>query len=261
MVEKDNEVTEAKKKVSMTKNDSPDTVDVTKAIFDVALSFPGEEREYARTVADRLSLRLGRNRVFYDDFYKSQLARPNLDTLLQDIYRNRSSLVVAFLCEAYSQKEWCGIEFRAIREIIKERDDTKVMFVKHDNCKVEGVFSTDGYINANAHTPVEVAGLILERVGLNETDRTHAESQTASSLNTVNRDQAIKMSPTDIMIMVDGEIGSERTIDMAQLAERLGVDVEDVRNALNGLQSRGDLTIDSIGDRFAQVGRIIRFVR
>lgn len=141
-------------------------VDITSVTFDVALSFPGEIRHYAQAVADRLSLLLGRSRIFFDNYYKSQLARPNLDTLLQDIYRNRSRLVVVFLCEAYASKDWCGIEFRAIRDIIKHREDTKVMYVRHDAGHVDGVFSTDGYIDATNHTPVEIADLIVERVRL-----------------------------------------------------------------------------------------------
>ncbi len=142
-------------------------VDVTTATFDVALSFPGDNRPYARAVADRLSLLLGRQRVFYDEYYKSQLARPNLDTLLQDIYRNRSRLIVAFLSAAYQTKDWCGVEFKAIREILKQRDDSKVMYVRHDAGHVDGVFSTDGFIDATKHSPIEVADLILERVRVN----------------------------------------------------------------------------------------------
>ena len=103
---------------------------------------------------------------FYDNNYKGQLARPSLDILLQDIYRNRSRLIVAFLSENYKEKEWCGIEFRAIREIIKEREHERVMFVKMDEGKVEGVFSTDGYIDGRTHSPTEVAEFIRERVSL-----------------------------------------------------------------------------------------------
>lgn len=143
-----------------------DPIDVTAATFDVALSFPGETRSYARAIADRLSLVLGRNRVFYDEYYTSQLARPNLDILLQDVYRNRSRLIVVFLCEAYQSKDWCGIEFKAIREILKERDDAKIMYVRYDKGHVEGVFSSDGYIDANKHTSIELADLIVERVML-----------------------------------------------------------------------------------------------
>ena len=142
------------------------SVNITSHGFDVSFSFPGEVRGYVESIAAELEKAIGPNSYFYDNNYKGQLARPSLDILLQDIYRNRSRLIVVFLCEKYQEKEWCGIEFRAIREIIKEREHERVMFVKMDEGKVEGVFSTDGYIDGRTHSPTEVAEFIRERVSL-----------------------------------------------------------------------------------------------
>jgi hypothetical protein len=76
-------------------------------------------------------------------------------------YRNRSRLVVVFLSEAYENKPWCsGVEFRAIRDIIKSRDQQRIMFVRMDDGVVEGTFSLDGAIDARQHTPQEVARMI-----------------------------------------------------------------------------------------------------
>jgi hypothetical protein len=154
--------------VALRQNSSPapsrPVADITTQIFDVSLSFPGEVRPYVESVAKELVLLLGFGRVFYDNYFKAQLARPNLDTLLQDIYRKRSKLIVAFLCNAYSEKEWCGIELRAIRDLIKAKKDTMVMYVRTDGGEVPGVFSTDGFLDANHHTPAEVANFISERL-------------------------------------------------------------------------------------------------
>jgi hypothetical protein len=141
-------------------------VNVRKHFFEVALSFPGELRPFAETVARQLLCLLGNNTVFYDKYYKSQLATPNLDSILQDVYRNRSRLVVCFLSKDYASKKWCGIEFRAIRSIINDKRDEMGMFIRFDNAPVEGVFAHDGYINANAHSEIEVASMINERVRL-----------------------------------------------------------------------------------------------
>ncbi len=145
---------------------TPKVVDINKHSFDVALSFPGEVREYVESVAAELEKRIGQNSYFYDKNYIAQLARPSIDTLLQEIYRYRSKLVVVFLCEKYQEKEWCGIEFRAIKEMILERDYQKVMFIKMDEGCVDGVFKTDGYIDGRTHPPSEVASFIQERVSL-----------------------------------------------------------------------------------------------
>lgn len=141
-------------------------VDISKHVFDIAFSFPGEVRDYVESIATEVERELGPHTYFYDANYKAQLARPSLDTLLQDIYGRRSRLIVVFLCEKYQEKEWCGIEFRSIKEIIMEREHEKVMFVKMDDGVVEGVFKTDGYIDARLHSSQELAGFIQERVSL-----------------------------------------------------------------------------------------------
>jgi hypothetical protein len=141
-------------------------VDITTHVFKVALTFPGEIRGYIEPVVAALERNIGPDSYFYDDNYVSQLARPDLDLLLQDIYRNRSELVVVFLCADYQKKEWCGIEFRPIREIIMERKGDRVMFVKMDDGPVEGVFKTDGFVDGREYGLDDIARLIEERVNL-----------------------------------------------------------------------------------------------
>lgn len=133
--------------------------------FRVAMSFPGEKRSYVSRVVQNLRKELGPDKVFYDYDYQAQLARPNLDTLLQSIYRSRSDLLVVFLCKEYADKEWCCLEWRAIRDIIKSRADNQIMFVRFDNAAVEGVFSIDGYIDGNIFKESEVADFITQRLG------------------------------------------------------------------------------------------------
>ncbi len=134
--------------------------------FKVAVSFPGEHRNYVSKVVDILRENLGKDQVFYDHDYQSQLARPDLDTMLQNIYRNNSDLVVVFLCKEYAEKEWCGLEWRAVRDIIKSKENDHVMFVRFDDSQVDGVFSIDGYIDANHFSENDVSKFILERVQL-----------------------------------------------------------------------------------------------
>lgn len=132
-------------------------------IFQVALSFPGEDRDLVQEIASRLEQRLGLNSVFYDYHYQAFLARPSLDTLLQTIYRN-AKLNVVFLSKNYERKRWCsGIEFRAIREIINNRENDRVMFVRTGSGDVTGVFNTDGWINANEHSTDNIAFFVEQR--------------------------------------------------------------------------------------------------
>jgi hypothetical protein len=132
--------------------------------FEVALSFPGTVRDRIEPVATLLARRLGRDRVFYDKFYTSLLARPNLDVLLQDIYRRRARLLVVFIGRGYQESEWCGVEWRAIRDIIKSRCDEQVMLVRVDDAPVDGIFSLDGYIELVSTADSELAAHVLERL-------------------------------------------------------------------------------------------------
>lgn len=136
--------------------------------FKVALSFPGERREYVAEVANEIKKRLGAGAVFYDKDFTAQLARPNLDVLLQRIYLKNSDLVVVFLSEDYEKKVWCGLEWRAIRTIIMNKNDHAVMFMRFDNADVSGTMSLDGYVDLGDHTPIQAARMIVERVRLNE---------------------------------------------------------------------------------------------
>lgn len=139
-------------------------VDIATHVFDIALSFPGEVRDYVELVANQLEKDLGPHACFYDRHYTAQLARPSMDTLLQGIYQTRAQLVVAFIGASYQDKPWCGLEFRAIREIIMKRAHGQVMFVKIDDGRVDGVFDVDGYVDSRKHSAIEVADMIRQRL-------------------------------------------------------------------------------------------------
>ncbi len=143
-------------------------IDIETHHFAVGLSFPGEARSLVEKIAEELERLIGPESYFYDNNYVAQLARPGLDLLLQDIYGNRSKLIVVFLSGDYQRKDWCGIEFRAIRELIARRDNKRVMFIRTDDGAVDGVFKTDGYVDARKFTAQQIAEFVHERSALLE---------------------------------------------------------------------------------------------
>jgi TIR domain len=155
--------------------DVANAVDISKHNFDIALSFPGETRALVEQIAQELERRLGPNSYFYDRNYVSQLAQPSLDTLLQGIYR-RAKLDVVFLSTDYQKKDWCGVEFRAVRDTIFSRENSRVMFVRTDDGLVDGVFQTDGYLDAREFIPSEIADFICERLQVLVQDNASPES-------------------------------------------------------------------------------------
>ena len=112
-----------------------------------------------KEVADHLSHKLGRNRVFYDAYHEAELAKPDLDTIHQSVYHDESDLAVVFSCAGYETKEWCGLEWRGIRDIIKQRRGQDLMIFRIDNTILKGLYSIDGYIDVGKRTPQEIATL------------------------------------------------------------------------------------------------------
>jgi len=135
--------------------------------FLVALSFPGEKRDFVRAVAERLGAELGNDRVFYDEWYEAELARANLDVYLQDIYGEQSALVVPFFCEDYEPKPWCcKVEWAAIRAALTfgKRGDDYLMAMRFDHAPIKGFLKIHGYIDIRDRSPEQIADLILHRV-------------------------------------------------------------------------------------------------
>jgi hypothetical protein len=132
--------------------------------FRVALSFPGEKRSFILEVADALAARLGKERILYDEYLTAELARPNLDVYLGNLYREHAELLVPFYCADYERKEWCGVEWRQMREILKKNGDHQIMPFRFDDMPITGVLSIDGYIMIGSRSAEQVAALIIERL-------------------------------------------------------------------------------------------------
>lgn len=145
-------------------NTNPPDANTPVRRFDVALTFPGEHRTFVKAIAHALATSLSREKIFYDEFYEAELARPNLDIYLQKIYHDDSRLIVVFLCRDYDNKEWCHLEARAVRDLIKQRRDEEVMFVRVGDGEVKGVFSVDGYVDARGRSADGIASLIIEQL-------------------------------------------------------------------------------------------------
>jgi hypothetical protein len=136
-------------------------IDIFAHEFRVAFSFPGEARYRICPIAHIVQDALGPDTVFYDEWYKAELARLNLDLRLQGIY-SRAELIVVCLCAGYENKEWCGLEWRAIRDLIKKRQD-RIMLLRLDDADVSGAFSIDGYIDLRTHDDAQTGALVLRR--------------------------------------------------------------------------------------------------
>ena len=111
--------------------------------------------------------RLPRRRIFYHKVFEGELSRPNLDVYLQDIYANQTELLVVFLSAEYASKEWTGLEWRVVRDLIKQKKSSTVMPIRFDETHIPGLFSIDGYVSAAGREPEDIADDIIDRLESN----------------------------------------------------------------------------------------------
>jgi TIR domain len=138
--------------------------------FDVALSFPGEHRDFVKQVAGHLADAFGKKRVLYDKYYEAEFARPNLDVYLPELYRAQSELIVLFLCPEYAAKRWCNLEWRHIRDLLASVDEDRIMFLRYGydgDFEKLGILRGDGTVNFEGRPANEIAELILQRFHIN----------------------------------------------------------------------------------------------
>lgn len=137
--------------------------DVERHQFEVALSFPGEHREYVDAVAGELERVLGADACFYDRFYEAQLARPNLDVLLQEIYGERSGLWSCSCARSTTRSSGAGSSGAESSNGGALGSDREIKYVRLGEGVVAGMTRLDGYLDATTRTPGEVALMIAQR--------------------------------------------------------------------------------------------------
>lgn len=132
--------------------------------FKIALSFPGEHRQRVEKIAQALAVRLGEESILYDRWHRAEFARPNLDVYLPELYHKHSLLLVFFFCRQFTRKDWCGLEWRAGRDLLKQGEDKRIMLLRLDGAGIPGLYSIDGYLDITSVPDDEVIDDIFKRL-------------------------------------------------------------------------------------------------
>jgi hypothetical protein len=132
-------------------------------IYEVALSFAGEDRAYVEEVAR--GLRDAGVSVFYDAFEKADLWGKNLIDHLADIYQKRSQYVVMFISTRYVEKAWTKHEREHAQARALVAKAEYILPARFDDTEVPGMTSTVGHVDLRKTTPSDFVELILQKLG------------------------------------------------------------------------------------------------
>jgi hypothetical protein len=130
--------------------------------FDVALSFAGEDRSKASTLANGLKER--GLRVFYDDFQKSELWGADLYSYLSDLYRFRATYCVMFLSKDYARKLWTNHERAVAQERAFKDNRTYILPIRVDDTEIPGILSTVGYLRWDDEDTESIVDMIVSKL-------------------------------------------------------------------------------------------------
>lgn len=168
--------------------------------FEIALSFAGDnKRDLVRKVAVLLRDKVGEGRVFFDEWFESELAGPDAHIVLQNYYCRMTRLVVTCVCKRYNEKPWTQEEWRAIQVFERDLRDAGTENVKRmrflplrfGDGEIDALFSTAIIPDVRERSPNEIAELILQRLY-------HANRQTAKPRDSHLQDRGIGMKNNPI---------------------------------------------------------------
>jgi hypothetical protein len=130
--------------------------------YAVALSFAGEQREYAREVAIRL--RDAGVKVFFDEFEESALWGRDLSVSLGEVYSHRSRYVVILVSDEYLAKAWPNHERQhALSGRIRRMDDS-VLPVVFADVQLPGLPGSISYLDGRFLAPEALVDRILRKL-------------------------------------------------------------------------------------------------
>lgn len=135
------------------------------AIYDVALSFAGEQRDLVEAIAKCLKEE-HQVSVFYDKYEKAALWGKDLYEHLSDVYQNQARFCIMFVSKEYAEKVWTTHERKSAQaRAFRERGNEYILPVKFDDTDIPGLPSTTGYLNFADEGVSGVCQTILDKLG------------------------------------------------------------------------------------------------
>lgn len=147
--------------------------------YDVALSFAGEDRKYAKELADLL--KTNGYSCFYDENELADLWGKNLYDYLSSVYKDRARYCVMFLSNHYEQKLWTNHERQLAQARAFQENREYILPVRLDDTEIPGIPPTIGYLDLRSTTIEEVYEALDKKLS-GITPKTAATDRTTASV-------------------------------------------------------------------------------
>ncbi len=226
----------------------------------MCLSFAEEERGYVEEVAE--SLKHKGVRVFYDRYELVALWGKDLYSHLDDIYQNSARYCVVFASNRYAKKIWTNHELRSAQaRAIKEKHEY-ILPARFDDTAIPGLPDTINYINLKSVNPVELANLIVQKIGVWErenyfpadpdylfkqlkcktnSNKYYAYKVCLEFFNILKRltDAEKEVLLTIILLGCHAELPENIHVDVERIVEATGLTIKNILRDLSGISVFG----------------------
>jgi len=146
-----------------TENITVDSTESTKEdMYQIGLSFAGEERKFVEEVAEHL--RNNGIKVFYDNYEKIDLWGKDLYHHLNEVYKSKCEYCIIFISENYAKKLWTNHELKSAQARAFKENREYILPVRFDETKLPGLNDTVGYISIKNETPISIAELAIKKL-------------------------------------------------------------------------------------------------
>lgn len=139
--------------------------------FLVAFSLAGEQRELVRSIAESVEQIGGRGTVFFDEWFDYYLAGSDADTRLQEIYGQKTELVVLSVSSNYGKKPGTLAEHEAIRArhmplraSEDKKDEFRILPLRTGEGDVKGIPFNTICLDVRGKPVAQTAELIVNRL-------------------------------------------------------------------------------------------------
>ncbi len=130
--------------------------------YDVALSFAGEDREHAASLA-RLLKNDGYS-FFYDDDKRPEMWGENLYDYLSAVYKDKARYCVMFTSKHYAHKLWTNLERQSALARAFEEKRAYILPIRLDGTEIPGIPPTVSYLDLREMPITEIYQDLVEKL-------------------------------------------------------------------------------------------------
>lgn len=180
-------------------------------IYDIVLSFAGEDRDYVETLRSHLERKnIG---VFYDNDEVDDLLGKDLIDHLADIYGKQALFCAMIISKYYPLKRWTNHERKHAQARAFRDANEYILPLRLDDTEVPGIAETVGYLDLRRYTVEQVADILTRKVL-----KTKGQVNQVNSAITTNNSDSLRSPALSVSIPMPKRQKTFTQLDKDQFA-------------------------------------------